>query len=134
DYADDLYLASSPSAVDQWLAGVQRALSKATCVALLWQTLEHRMEDLLADTAIGADAMLAAATELNGMLTELESLRAGVPAPRTKTTVPQIIETVHAIIRAKKNYEAAAVVMTTLADVRRNTKQLYYPPEKANAI
>lgn len=134
DYTDDLYLASSPAAVDRWLAGAYRALGRATVAVLLFQSMADRYDDLVAQSTFGGETMLAAADELDRMVVELEALRSGIPAIRSKTVTTQIIDAVHSITRAKANYRAAAGVMTTLSDVRRNIKALYYPSGNGTLI
>lgn len=131
---DDLYLAESTSAVDRWLANVQRILGRATVAVMLFQSLGSRYDDLVAFWEEGNAAFLAANKELEAMSVELEGLRSATPTNADAKTTPLLTNALGGLTRARETYASAATVLTSLADVRRRTKELYYPSRNGTTV
>lgn len=131
---DDLYLANSTSAMDRWMASVQRILGRATVAVMLFQSLDSRYDDLVAFCEEGNAAFLAANTELEAMSIELQGLTASAPANADAKTTTLLTSALGGLMRAKETYASVATVLTSLADVRRRTKQLYYPSKNGTTV
>lgn len=127
ELGDDLSMATSPSPMDRWMARAYRWLGKATCRTFYLQSLASRMDELVDEADCGTTVLLAAARELDGMMEELHRLRQEAPAQDRTTVIPLLIDSSHRMNAATASYRSAAGLTTQLAEVRRQTKALYYP-------